>query len=1285
MNFSIAVKLIEQGVQQGANRIKQSLLAIQLQALALASALSGGVSGLSDLLQKMVDTARETSRVQTALKNVSSDQLLFSQHLGYLKKLTQEYGLEINGTTSAFTKFTAAASAAGMSLEDQQKVFSAISRSISAFSLSGDEATLTFYAVSQMMAKGKISAEELRRQLGERMPIAMEAMSRAAKKMGFKENLDDLLKGGKLNSLAILPKFAEELNNLVVSVDTDNAETSVNRLKNSFAELVESWDITGKFKTIVDAIRSFVDSLKDSVSGLSGAVGGLLGGKLFNSVAGHISTMMKNVRDKALAEQANLKKELEQADATFGATQKNLDKVSDQHSLEVAKARSLEARKHAEAQNAVNQALAQEKALQDSLVALDKARTQQVRDRRIKENELSHTKRNVYDDYVRSVPEGGRVDSYQTWLSKRERALENHRATSIKLEQDYHNQRLKLEQELAIASDKVAQKRLEAQTKVSEATKKANQTIATSQARLTTAQEAHNKSITAQRTAHEALSNSVVQGTGRMTIAKRLFGVAINSVKASIQSMLASFLPMLIIGGIISIITKINEMTEAWDASKRAMEEYQTGLAMAGNSEELSRLERAIKLLENKNAKESDIAQTKKYLNDYLDTEITDTDTLIEKAKQRLDLERKIASAKYADKEIIEAEYKIREFEEQRKAKGLPQITDQHIKIFSDKVENSNVIQTGAMVVRSWLTPDSGLMRDIEKDQKRSEKILRRNHHEQVYGLELARGNESISSFYKDIARYKGLKETLKQAEADYNSASGEVKKEVQRRQSPIRPSAPTENETNNQSTKPKLTPLQQTEKEWQEESRELLNQLKVGAITQEEYNEALNKLKEAISKKIAGILGKSSEQNATYQATKDYYKEYKPTEGDKIRADYSKERGELDRQKQEGLIDEEAYKQAMHDLSRKTLERLVSLGELTQLERAMANTLKQSISRGGEYTPNLPKREERDRTMDYKRSDAEKLELDKRSLDDYIRDLESGKTALNGWGEELERMQVESRDLDKAIKIAIIRDDVKKLQRELGGLKWSSFKNATQTISTLSSNIKRMYETLQDDNVGGLEKMMSVIEGMTSSIDSILTLIEQIGKLSEMFKTLGAAQEALATAQQSSSKENTQALAQEIALSNTKTNTEVANSGIVQGIKLSEAIVAKNTSAEKVSANAAEGASEVGKKAAISLPFPFNLVAMAGAIAGAIALFRNIPKFASGGIVPGNSRSGDRVLAGVNSGELILNEAQQHNIASKLIKGAGEPVSVDVHIKERLRGNDLRRSVSRSTRSSQR
>lgn len=83
------------------------------------------------------------------------------------------------------------------------------------------------------------------------------------------------------------------------------------------------------------------------------------------------------------------------------------------------------------------------------------------------------------------------------------------------------------------------------------------------------------------------------------------------------------------------------------------------------------------------------------------------------------------------------------------------------------------------------------------------------------------------------------------------------------------------------------------------------------------------------------------------------------------------------------------------------------------------------------------------------------------------------------------------------------------------------------------------------------------------------------------------------------------------------------------------------------------------------------------GAVAAGIALvalstvisakFNQAPKFANGGIVGGSSYYGDKVLARVNSGELILNQAQQRNLYGQLSGGA-TTIIPDV----RIQGQDL-------------
>lgn len=101
------------------------------------------------------------------------------------------------------------------------------------------------------------------------------------------------------------------------------------------------------------------------------------------------------------------------------------------------------------------------------------------------------------------------------------------------------------------------------------------------------------------------------------------------------------------------------------------------------------------------------------------------------------------------------------------------------------------------------------------------------------------------------------------------------------------------------------------------------------------------------------------------------------------------------------------------------------------------------------------------------------------------------------------------------------------------------------------------------------------------------------------------------------------------------------------------------------VMAKQAEGAASAGASAAQSGPFGWLMIAPA--IAAAIAAFAAIPKFAEGGIVGGSSFFGDKLLARVNSGEMILNQKQQGRLL-----GALETPHVVVDGEARVSGKDI-------------
>ena len=325
LSFSVRLELLIEKFKQQAESAKGALRGIQFQAIAMAGALGAGVTSLSGLLSSLVNTAREAGRARTILRNISTDAREYSRSLKFLTDLTDKYGTDLIGTTEAFAKFKAAATPAGVAMAEQERIFSNISKAMASFGISGGEASLTMMAITQMMSKGKISSEELRRQLGERMPVAMQAMANAA---GVSmAQLDKLLKEGKLRSADIMGKFSDELAKLSGDTSTNNLESSLGRLKNAFTDLADSLHIYDNFKALVDKVKEALDYIKTHLSNLYIWAGGLLAVKMWNKFAGAWSqagAMIKTASAGATADEANAKA---RADRATAKAQKALDEA----------------------------------------------------------------------------------------------------------------------------------------------------------------------------------------------------------------------------------------------------------------------------------------------------------------------------------------------------------------------------------------------------------------------------------------------------------------------------------------------------------------------------------------------------------------------------------------------------------------------------------------------------------------------------------------------------------------------------------------------------------------------------------------------------------------------------------------------------------------------------------------------------------------------------------------------------------------------------------------------
>mgnify|MGYP000863724519 CR=1 FL=1 len=238
-----------------------------------AFGVAGGVALFAGMVKGAFDTAKELQSLNLALLSVTGSQEEFANQQAFLTGIADKYGLELKGLTEQYVSFYVAAKG---KLEGKQiqEVFENISKSGSALGLSNDNLKRSFMALNQMLSKGKVASEELRGQLAEAMPGAVQAMTRAVQKLHPEiKNLTDnglfkMIKDGKILAEEVLPETSRQLLILTGADKATGIETLsklTNRFTNSWTKLIESInnsDSSGfsKFvKSIVGGLTTIMD------------------------------------------------------------------------------------------------------------------------------------------------------------------------------------------------------------------------------------------------------------------------------------------------------------------------------------------------------------------------------------------------------------------------------------------------------------------------------------------------------------------------------------------------------------------------------------------------------------------------------------------------------------------------------------------------------------------------------------------------------------------------------------------------------------------------------------------------------------------------------------------------------------------------------------------------------------------------------------------------------------------------------------------------------------------
>jgi tape measure domain-containing protein len=206
---------------------------------------AGGILAIGQQMlalgKNIFTTVKTFDSLAFTLEKVTKSQLNFENSQRFLLRITKAYGVELVTTTTRWSRFLAAAQESGLALRETENIFESMTKASAVLGLNTDELTSVYLALEQMLSKGKITTEELRRQLGERLPGAMGIM---AASIGVTiPELDKMLKKGEVLSAEVLPDFAQAVERAYGIENEGRIETLIakqNRLTASWQTFIKN-------------------------------------------------------------------------------------------------------------------------------------------------------------------------------------------------------------------------------------------------------------------------------------------------------------------------------------------------------------------------------------------------------------------------------------------------------------------------------------------------------------------------------------------------------------------------------------------------------------------------------------------------------------------------------------------------------------------------------------------------------------------------------------------------------------------------------------------------------------------------------------------------------------------------------------------------------------------------------------------------------------------------------------------------------------------------------------
>jgi len=204
----------------------------------------------------------------------------------YLFNLAQSLGVEVAALTKSYTQFSAAVHGTALEGRGAKEIFEAISMASMVLHKNAHDTELMFYAITQSISKGRVSREELVRQLAEKLPrafgLAATAMYPMMKNTEAMAQLNKDLTAGTIPMNEFFLKFSKILKTEygpAAEIASQMIQASVNRMKNSifqfFVQVGQSKAMEA-FSSLAEMVSRVLDSSSTAASSFGEAIGGMV-------------------------------------------------------------------------------------------------------------------------------------------------------------------------------------------------------------------------------------------------------------------------------------------------------------------------------------------------------------------------------------------------------------------------------------------------------------------------------------------------------------------------------------------------------------------------------------------------------------------------------------------------------------------------------------------------------------------------------------------------------------------------------------------------------------------------------------------------------------------------------------------------------------------------------------------------------------------------------------------------------------------------------------------------